>query len=285
MLASLEGVPESGVGSPRGLVLPPTAAAGLATVVAGAQRQVAAHAGRDEGERHQGQPAQAELLVRRVARAGVREVALGVGHAVVQHALGAQHAADFVDALLDGVGGVLALPPPVVFVVEHLSTVDAARAFPVLSPPSALLGLQQGRGLGLDGRVLAQPEPHARSDAHAGAGVGLPTRPVGEGVLALLTVQFVKGGGEVQILALSFLFPHNRMAVVLVAPDEHVFAWVDANNLLFIHTKTDMTRRLKGALREGDTKDQLDHSATLQKRTIETIGIRCVEKVQTCGGR
>lgn len=64
VLASFEGVPESVVGSPRGLVLAPTAAAGLATVVAGAQGQVAAHAGRDKGERHQGQPAQAELLVR-----------------------------------------------------------------------------------------------------------------------------------------------------------------------------------------------------------------------------
>ncbi len=64
VLASFEGVPESVVRSPRGLVLAPTAAACLATVVAGAQRQVAAHAGRDEGQRHQGQPAQAELLVR-----------------------------------------------------------------------------------------------------------------------------------------------------------------------------------------------------------------------------
>lgn len=71
LLASFEGVPVSGVGSPRGLVLAPTAAAGLATVMAGAQRQVAAHAGRDEGQRHQGQPAQTELLVGRVTRAGV----------------------------------------------------------------------------------------------------------------------------------------------------------------------------------------------------------------------
>lgn len=64
LLASFEGVPEFGVGSPRGLVLAPTATAGLATVLTGAQRQVAAHTGRDEGERHQGQPAQTELLVR-----------------------------------------------------------------------------------------------------------------------------------------------------------------------------------------------------------------------------
>lgn len=107
-------------------MLAPAAVAGLAAVVAGAQRQVAAHAGRDEGERHQGEPAEAELLVGGVARAGVGEVPLGVRHTVIQHAFRAEHAADFVDALLDGVGGVLALPPPVVLVVEHLSTVNAA---------------------------------------------------------------------------------------------------------------------------------------------------------------
>lgn len=144
LLASCDGVPVSGVGSPRGLVLAPATAAGLATVVAGAQRQVAAHAGRDEGERHQGQPAQAELLVRSVAGAGVGEVALRVGHAVVQHALGTQHAAHFIDALLYWVGRVLALPPPVVFVVEHLPTVDAPRALAVLSPPPALFGVHEG---------------------------------------------------------------------------------------------------------------------------------------------
>lgn len=54
---SFEGVPESGVGSPRRLVLAPAAATGLATVVAGAQGQIAAHAGCNEGECYQGQPA------------------------------------------------------------------------------------------------------------------------------------------------------------------------------------------------------------------------------------
>lgn len=52
LLASLEGVPLSGVGSPCSLVLAPAAVAGLAAVVTGPQRQVAAHAGRNEGERH-----------------------------------------------------------------------------------------------------------------------------------------------------------------------------------------------------------------------------------------
>lgn len=63
LLASCEGVPVSGVGSPRGFVLAPAAAARLTAVVAGAQGQVAAHAGRDKGQRHQSQPAQTELLV------------------------------------------------------------------------------------------------------------------------------------------------------------------------------------------------------------------------------
>jgi len=230
-------------GSPRRLVLAPAAAAGLATVVAGAQRQVAAHAGRHEGERHQGQPAQAQLLVGRVARAGVGEVALGVGHAVVQHALGAQHAADSVDALLDGVGGVLAPPPTVVFVVEHLPAVDAARTLAVLSPPPALLGLEQRRGLRLDGRVLAQTQTQTGSNANPRARVGVPVR---EEVLALLTVKFVEGGGEVRVLVVGLLLPHDRVAVVLVASDEHVFARVDADDLLFVHVETDMTSRLEG---------------------------------------
>lgn len=176
---------------------------------------------------------------------------------MVQHALGTQHAADFVDALLDWVGGVLALPPPVVFVVEHLPTVDAARALTVLSSPTALLGLQQGRRLSLDGCVLTQTQPHTCSNSHTRARVGVPTRAIGEKVLALLTVQFVEGGGEVQVLAVSLLFPHDRMAVILVAADEHVFAWVDANNLLFVHVKTDMTSRLKGDLQNKRGKKEI----------------------------
>lgn len=164
---------------------------------------------------------------------------------MVQHALSAQHAADFVDALPDGVGGVLALPPPVVFMVEHLPTVDAARTLPVLSSPSALLGLEQGGGLSLDGCVLAQTQPHTCSNAHTRTRVGVPTGAIGEEVLALLTVQFVEGGGEVQVLAVSFLFPHDRVTVVLIAADEHVFAWVDANDLLIVHVKADMTSRFR----------------------------------------
>ncbi len=169
---------------------------------------------------------------------------------MVQHALGAEHAADFVDALLDRVGGVLALPPPVVFVVEHLPTVDAARTLAVLSPPPAFLGLHQGRGLSLDGCVLAQTQPHTCSNAHTR--VGVPTGAIGEEVLALLTVQFVEAGGEVQVLMVALVFPHGRVAVVLIAADEHVFAWVDANDVLIVHVKTDMTSRLKGDLEKEE---------------------------------
>lgn len=175
---------------------------------------------------------------------------------MVQHALCAQHAADFVDALLDGVGGVLALPPPVVFVVEHLPTVDAPRALAVLAPSPALLGLEQGRGLSLDGRVLAQAEPQTCSDAHTRARVGVPTGSLVKEVIALLTVQFVEGGGEVQALAFSLLLPHDGVAVVLIAADEHVLAWVDANDLLFVYVETDVTSRLEGGLRRS-TKSEL----------------------------
>lgn len=173
---------------------------------------------------------------------------------MVQHALGTQHAADFVDALLDRVRGVLALPSPVVFVIEHFPTVDAPRTLAILSPPPALLRLQQGGGLSLNGCVLAQTEPHTCSNAHTRARVGVPTRAIGEEVLALLTVQFVEGGGEVHVLAVRLLFPHDRVAVVLIATDEHVFAWVDANDLLLIHVKADMTSRFKRDLQEGENE-------------------------------
>lgn len=225
-------------------MLAPAAVAGLAAVVAGAQRQVAAHAGCDEGQRQQRQPAQAELLVGRVARARVREVPLRVRHTVVQHALGAQHAADFVDALLDRVGRVLALSPPVVLVVEHLSTVNAARALAVLPPPPALR-LGERRGLSLDGGVLAQAQPEARSDAHAGSGEAVAAGAVKE-ILALLTVQFVKRGGEVHVLSVGLVSAHDRVAVVLVASDENVLPRVDADDLLFVHAEADSASRLEG---------------------------------------
>lgn len=202
---------------------------------------------------------------------------------MVQHALGAQHAADFVDALLDGVGGVLALPPPVVLVVEHLPTVDAPRALAVLAPSPALLGLEQGRGLSLDGRVLAQAEPQTCSDAHTGAGVRVPNGTLVEEVLALLTVQFVEGGGEVQALAFGLLLPHDGVAVVLIAADEHVLAWVDANDLLFVYVETDVTSRLEGDLwrsRKSELAGGLRRDTGLRLKSNLTFrfGTRAEEK-------
>lgn len=75
--------------------------------------------------------------------------------------------------------------------------------------------------------------------------MGVSTGAIGEEVLALLTVQFVKCSGEIQVLTVRFRFPHDRVTVVLVATDEHVFAWVDADDLFFIHAKTDTASRLK----------------------------------------
>lgn len=173
---------------------------------------------------------------------------------MIQHALGTKHAADFVNALLDRVGGILALPPPVVFVVEHLSTVNAARALAVLSSPTTLLGLQKGRRLSLNGHVLAQPQPHTCSNAHPGARVRVSTGAIREEVLKLLTVQFVEGGGEVHVLTVGIESAHDRVAVVLIALDEHVFTWVDANDLLFVNAKTDPTCRLEENQQRGQMK-------------------------------
>lgn len=130
-------------GSASCFVFAAAAVAGLSAVVAGPQRWVAAHAGRYDGQAEQGQPAHAELLVAGVTRARVRVVALGVGHAVVEHALGTQHAAHLVNALLDWIGGILALPEPVFLVVEYLSAIYATGALAVFPPPPGLLGFQQ----------------------------------------------------------------------------------------------------------------------------------------------
>lgn len=207
------------------------AATRLSAAVAGAQRRVTAHAGRDERQSQQRQPTHAELLVAGVAGARVREVSLRVGHAVVQHALGTQHAAHLVDALLDGVGGVLTLTPLVVLVVEHLTAVNAAGALAVLSSPAGHLRLQQrGRLLGLN-RVFA-------------------TRPRALGIqkLTLPPIRLGEGGDEVRFLALRVSLPKDGVAVVFVASDENVFAGVDANNLLVVHLKADVTCGVEGNL-------------------------------------
>ncbi len=197
-------------GSACGLMLPPTAPAGLSAAVAGAQRWVAAHARRQQRQPQQRQPAHTELLLAGVAGARVREVSLRVGHAVVQHALGAQHAAQPVDALLDGVGRVGALTPLVVLVVEHLAAVDAARALSVLASPAARRLLRLDRVLG---------------------------------------VWLGEGGGGVGLLALRVLLPQHWVPVVLVASDEDVLARVDADDLLLVHVKAHVPPAAGGNLR------------------------------------
>lgn len=130
------------LGSAGGLVFATAAVAGLSAVVTRPQWWVAAHAGCYDGEAEKRQPAHTELLFAGITRARVREVALWVGHAVVQHALCTQHAAHLVDALLNGVRRILALPTSVLLVVEHLTAIYAARALAVFPSPPRLLGLK-----------------------------------------------------------------------------------------------------------------------------------------------
>lgn len=220
-----------GLGSPGGLVFAPAAAERLSAAVAGAQRRVTAHAGRHERQSQQCQPAHAELLLAGVAGARVREISLRVGHAVVQHALGTQHAAHLVDALLDGVGGILALAPPVVLVVEHLAAVNAAGALAVLTPPAGRLRLEQrGRLLGLNWVFAVR------------------ARALGIQKLAFSPVRLGEGGDEVRFLALCVSIPKDGVSVVLVASDENVLAGVDADDLLVVHLKADVTRGVEGNL-------------------------------------
>lgn len=125
-------------GSADSLVLSSAATAGHAAAVAQVQRRVAAQTGRQHRQTQQGRPAKAETFLAGVARARVRVVAFRVGHAVVEHAVGAPHKADPVNAGPDGVGGVVALSASVLLVVEHVPTVDAARSLSVLFPSLAL---------------------------------------------------------------------------------------------------------------------------------------------------
>lgn len=100
------------------LVLTPAAAAPLSTAQAGAQRQVAAHAGHEERQGQQRQPAGAAQGVRVaphgvIAGARLPELSLRVRHAVVEQALRAPHAGPLAEAVQGRVGGVSAAAPPV----------------------------------------------------------------------------------------------------------------------------------------------------------------------------
>lgn len=125
-------------GSSDGLVLSSAATAGHAAAVAHVQRRVAAQTGRQHRQTQQGRPAKAETFLAGVARARVRVVALRVGHAVVEHAVGAPHEAHPVDAGPNGVRRVVAVSAAVLLVVEHVPAVNAARSLSVLFPSLAL---------------------------------------------------------------------------------------------------------------------------------------------------
>lgn len=62
-------------------------------------------------------------------------------------------------------------------------------------------------------------------------------------VLAFLAVQFGERGGEISVITLCVLLPHDRVPVVLVSADEDVFAGVDPNNLLVVHVKAHVAFR------------------------------------------
>lgn len=68
--------------------------------------------------------------------------------------------------------------------------------------------------------------------------MGVSTGAVGKQVLALLTVQFGRRRGEVQVFPVRIAPAHDGVAVVLITSDEYVFARVYAHNLLLIYTET-----------------------------------------------
>lgn len=117
--------------SPDRLVLAPAAAAPLSTAQAGAQRQVAAHAGHEERQGQEGQPAGAAQGVRVaphrvITGAGLPELSLRVRHAVVEQALCAPHAGPLAEAVQSRVRGVSAAAPPVLRGAEDGAAVHAA---------------------------------------------------------------------------------------------------------------------------------------------------------------
>lgn len=99
-------------------MLPPTAAAPLSTAQTGSQRQVAAHAGHEERQGQQRQPAGAAQRVRVaphgvIAGARLPELSLRVRHAVVEQALRAPHAGPLAEAVQGRIWGVPAAAPTI----------------------------------------------------------------------------------------------------------------------------------------------------------------------------
>lgn len=113
-------------------VLPSAAPAHHSAVVAGSQGQVTAHTRGQERQGNKSHPPEAKLLVASIARARVCIVSLGVRHTVIEHAVRTPHTAHPADASSHGVGCVLTVAPPVLLVVEHVPTILAPGALPVL---------------------------------------------------------------------------------------------------------------------------------------------------------
>lgn len=186
--------------SAGGFVSGAAAVARDGTAMAGTQRCVAAHAGRDERQAEQREPAQDETPVTGVAGAGFRILALGVGHAVVQQAVGAPHEAHAPYERHHRVGRFLALPSPVLRRAEHVPAVHAAHALVLRAPRGPRL-----------------TRHHAAADARFPVVSGEPVRVR---VRVVMFGRFALGEGDVSVRRLraqEFVGACGSVTVVLVA--------------------------------------------------------------------
>lgn len=62
-------------------------------------------------------------------------------------------------------------------------------------------------------------------------------------VLAFLAVQFSECAGEISVVMLCVLLPHDWMPVVLIPADAHILAGVDPNDLFIVHVKAHVACR------------------------------------------
>lgn len=111
------------------LVLPAAEAAVDAGQVAGAERRIAPQAGHEQREDRQAQPALAAagLAGAAVARM-LGRLALGVAHAVVDHATGTAHPRDALVAAAKRIRGIFAGAPPIEVLAVQLVAVAASQA-------------------------------------------------------------------------------------------------------------------------------------------------------------
>lgn len=220
-------------------VFPAAAAAGHAAAVARSEGRVAAHTRRQQRQTDQRCPTQAEALIACVAGARVRVIALRVRHTVVQQAVRAPQEANPPDAGLNGVGCFLAAAPPIVFMVEHVLTVDAARALAVLLT-SLAVRLQSSR-LHHHHRSVAATELQAAGFAVAPS-LHLAAQWIRVGVVRLGRLALGEVYIGVRIVGLGeFVSWGVGVAVVPVAGEPGLLSRVDANDFLLLHLEADMT--------------------------------------------